>query len=87
EWHVRHGRVATMVRWLGWMREKVVDAHSLELSFSTDSDGDERGALTGTSNGSKIVLHSTINDSRTITRLARAVEKTSGWRIVMPHHV
>lgn len=86
EWHIRQGRVAKIVRWLGWTREKVLDAQSLDLSFEADSDGDERGTLTATSGGRKIVLLRTINDSRTITRLARYIASASGWRIVMPHH-
>jgi hypothetical protein len=84
-WHLRRGAMTIVSRFLGRVRERPVDPGTIELEVSNDSDGDEWTTLRATSNGKKIVVYRTMNNSRTTIRLARRIEKATGWHISIPH--
>lgn len=81
EWLVRRDEVLLVTRFLQWRRERRIDNGSLHVQRSVDSDGDEWFSFLGTSNGKEVVLLRTLADDRTVLRLARLVEKASGWAV------
>jgi hypothetical protein len=81
EWLVRRDEIVMVTRFGQWRRERRVDNGSVHVERTVDSDGDESYSLRGTSGGRPVVLLRELNDDRTVLRLARAIEKASGWSV------
>ena len=81
EWLVRRDEVILVTRSPFGSRRRFVDNGSLHVDRSVDSDGDETFFLEGTSNGKSVTLLREVRDERTVVRLARLIERTSGWSV------
>jgi hypothetical protein len=87
EWIVRRGRLTHRLYFADWTRERVFDDGRLELSWSTDSDGDVHHALRVSvpkedeENGSRKKIASVLNESCEMAWLGEWLAHQTGFPV------